>query len=226
MVQKKIIQSSRPMIGGTNGATVSVRGRDKVSDGGQDKGSLEDRLARARQRFDPGVVTGDGVFSTDGQPPKDPVRESIEKPTTKKKRGRPSKKTQSDSKDAKQPKRGRGRPKKVKSKSEAKRLKTQGVPAEVEEKINEEEGSAVWGKEINDKSKKPSVDEMQDRKVRHTETMYKTFEIVSKALKDAGYKVSGGGKSMTLFSEPAVKVFIREMAGVNTLPMIVIRGTD
>lgn len=54
----------------------------------------------------------------------------------------------------------------------------------------------------------------------------KTFDIIVKALEDAGYKGGGGGKTMHFFNEPSIKLFIRDIKDVDEYPYIMIRHYD
>ena len=54
----------------------------------------------------------------------------------------------------------------------------------------------------------------------------KTFKIIVKALEDAGYKGGGGGDTMRFFHKPPIKLFIRDIKGIDTMPYIYIRRCD
>lgn len=54
----------------------------------------------------------------------------------------------------------------------------------------------------------------------------KTFDIIVKALEDAGYRGGGGSKTMRFFNKPSIKMFIRDIKGIHEYPYIMIRHYD
>jgi hypothetical protein len=50
----------------------------------------------------------------------------------------------------------------------------------------------------------------------------KTYRIIVKALRDAGYTGGGGGDKMEFFNKPPIKIFIRDIKGIDN-PHIIIR---
>ena len=50
-----------------------------------------------------------------------------------------------------------------------------------------------------------------------------TFKIIVKALEDAGYSGGGGSDSYRMFENPPIKLFVRDIAGIDKQPYIIVR---
>jgi len=53
--------------------------------------------------------------------------------------------------------------------------------------------------------------------------LMRAFQIIVKAFEDAGFKLDGGSSEYALYSKPKIKMFLRDIKGIDKFPWIMIR---